>query len=178
MVNVEARPIDSAVYTRRCVLGRLKDITMAKVKELVSQNAVALVVVLPDDLQALTEEEKEHFMDLEQELLQEEGQLPVYFTTDSEQVSEIYEGVASSINSDQAESAVEALWSSASANGYQMLIAGAPSKPLNDFQIVNLQGKLAGFGIEEQLPTIALVAHYDSYGIAPVSCSVMLIYQT
>lgn len=32
-----------------------------------------------------------------------------------------------------------------------------------------LQGKLCGFGVEEQLPTVAIVAHYDAYGIAPVS---------
>lgn len=31
------------------------------------------------------------------------------------------------------------------------------------------QGKLCGFGVEEQLPTVAIVAHYDAYGIAPVS---------
>ena len=34
---------------------------------------------------------------------------------------------------------------------------------------VVLQGKLSGYGIEEQLPTIVVVAHYDTYGIAPVS---------
>ena len=35
--------------------------------------------------------------------------------------------------------------------------------------LVHFQGKLTGQGIEEQLPTIAIVAHYDSFGIAPVS---------
>ncbi|CAG2065485.1 unnamed protein product, partial [Timema podura] len=30
-----------------------------------------------------------------------------------------------------------------------------------------LQGKLPGYGVEEKLPTIALVAHYDSFGVAP-----------
>ena len=34
------------------------------------------------------------------------------------------------------------------------------------------QGKLTGSGIEEQLPTIAIVAHYDAYGVAPVSISI------
>ena len=33
---------------------------------------------------------------------------------------------------------------------------------------VAIQGKLVGHGVEEQLPTIAIVAHYDTYGIAPV----------
>lgn len=30
------------------------------------------------------------------------------------------------------------------------------------------QGKLSGYGVEEQLPTIAIVAHYDAFGAAPV----------
>ena len=32
-----------------------------------------------------------------------------------------------------------------------------------------LQGKLSGFGINEKVPTIAVVAYYDSFGVAPVS---------
>jgi hypothetical protein len=31
------------------------------------------------------------------------------------------------------------------------------------------QGKLSGYGVEEKLPTIAIVAYYDSFGVAPVS---------
>jgi len=31
-----------------------------------------------------------------------------------------------------------------------------------------VQGKLVGYGIEEQLPTVAIVAHYDAFGVAPV----------
>ena len=30
-------------------------------------------------------------------------------------------------------------------------------------------------GIDEQLPTIAIVTHYDAFGIAPVSCDGYLI---
>ena len=73
-----------------------------------------------------------------------------------------------SLNSDQADSAAEALLHSASANGFQMVVSGAQSKALSDFQRVNIQGKLTGSGIEEQLPTIAIVAHYDAYGVAPM----------
>lgn len=35
------------------------------------------------------------------------------------------------------------------------------------------QGKLTGKGIEDQLPTIAIVTHYDSFGIAPVSMNLL-----
>ena len=39
-------------------------------------------------------------------------------------------------------------------------------------QLINnlkLQSKLPGKGLEDQLPTIAIVAHYDSFGLIPVS---------
>ena len=37
-----------------------------------------------------------------------------------------------------------------------------------------LQGHLSGYGIEEQLPTVAIVAHYDAFGIAPVSIETVI----
>ena len=33
---------------------------------------------------------------------------------------------------------------------------------------MKFQGKLAGFGVEEQLPTVAIISHYDSFGAAAV----------
>lgn len=40
--------------------------------------------------------------------------------------------------------------------------------------MVVLQGKLSGYGVEEQLPTIAIVAHYDAFGAAPVREHIIL----
>jgi len=31
------------------------------------------------------------------------------------------------------------------------------------------QGKLTGQGLEDQLPTVVITTHYDSYGVVPVS---------
>lgn len=77
---------------------------------------------------------------------------------------------------------------SVATNGFQFVINSAQSKPItqssNEFQAVNLQGKLNG-GIntpiisnDEELsksrprigkiPTIIITAHYDAFGIAPV----------
>ena len=50
-----------------------------------------------------------------------------------------------------------------------MVVSGAQSKALPDFQITNIQGRLSGHGIEEQLQTIVITAHYDATGVAPVS---------
>ena len=34
-----------------------------------------------------------------------------------------------------------------------------------------LQGKLGGVGSDRDLPTVAIVTHYDTFGLAPVSSS-------
>lgn len=42
--------------------------------------------------------------------------------------------------------------------------------------LVVLQGKLSGYGVEEQLPTIAIVAHYDAFGAAPVREHIIFLF--
>ncbi|KAK2164437.1 hypothetical protein LSH36_63g03013 [Paralvinella palmiformis] len=167
LVNVEARPLDTTSFTRRCLVTKLMEFTTEKYKELITQNAGGVLILLPDNLTSLKPEEKEHVMELEQELLQEESHLPVYFTPETDELLELYHGLKHSINSDQAGSATQALMKSAGANGFQLIVNGPQSKAMPDFQVVNLQGKLSGYGIEEQLPTVAIVAHYDAFGIAP-----------
>lgn len=66
--------------------------------------------------------------------------------------------------------------SSATANGFQMVVNGAQSKSLPEFQITNIQGRLSGHGIEEQLPTIVITAHYDATGIAPVCIMLLMVF--
>ncbi|XP_039276240.1 nicalin-like [Nilaparvata lugens] len=56
---------------------------------------------------------------------------------------------------------------SVSANGYQIVINTNKASPRIDVNIASIQGKLSGYGVEDKLPTIAIVAHYDSFGIAP-----------
>lgn len=58
-MNVEARPIDSKMLTRRCVVARLRDVTVPKFRDLMAQNAGALLVLLPKTFLDLTAEEEE-----------------------------------------------------------------------------------------------------------------------
>ncbi|CAH1797520.1 unnamed protein product [Owenia fusiformis] len=167
IVNVEARPINANTYTRRCIVAQLHEMTNEKFKNMQEQNAGGLLVLLPSNMSRLSDKEKEHLLELEQDMMQEETVLPVYFTTETEELMEIYNDIKLATNSDQAASATEALLGAAWANGFQLVVNGPQSKSLPDYEIANIQGKLSGFGIEEQLPTIAIVAHYDSYGVAP-----------
>ncbi|XP_064608542.1 BOS complex subunit ncln-like [Liolophura sinensis] len=167
MVNMEARSLEAKMLTRRCVIARLREINMVKYRDLLTQNAGALLILLPQNVSTLAAEEKELLMGLERDLMSEETPLPVYFTHESAEVGQMYEEVKRASTSDQAATAVEALLGSALANGYQLVVNGAQAKSMADFQIVNIQGKLSGYGIEDQLPTVAIIAHYDSYGVAP-----------
>ena len=47
------------MYTRRCVITKLQDLAMDKYREIVSQNAGALLVLLPQNLTELPNEVKE-----------------------------------------------------------------------------------------------------------------------
>ncbi|XP_029639648.1 nicalin [Octopus sinensis] len=166
-VNMEARSVDAKMLTRRCIIVRLRELTVVSYRKLVSQNVGAVLVLLPDNFTNITVEEKERLYGLERDLLLEETNVPVFFAYESEALSNIYIDVKHLSTGDQAPSALEALLSAASANGFQMVVSGAQAKALPDFQITNIQGRLAGYGIEEQLPSVIIVAHYDSMGIAP-----------
>lgn len=167
LINMEARPLDAKMVTRRCVLARLKEVTGAKYRELIEQKAGGLLILLPENLSTMSADTKQHLQSLEQELLStEDSSVPVYFAWETDKLQEVYYGVTGG-SGDDAATAVEALFSSASANGFQMVMAGSQAKALTDFQITNIQGHLSGYGIEEQLPIIVVVTHYDAFGIAP-----------
>ncbi|XP_059171419.1 BOS complex subunit NCLN-like [Physella acuta] len=167
IINMEARSIDSKMLTRRCAVAKLKDVTMTKYRDLMTQNAGALLVILPNNFMELSAEEKQHLQNLEHDLLQEPTTVPVYFATQSEYLEDIYLDVQEGNSGDNAPTAWEALLSSASANGFQLVLSGNPAESMPEFDIPNIQGRLSGYGIEEQLPTIVISAHYDARGIAP-----------
>lgn len=59
LVNVEAHPIDANVLTRRCVIAKMKEVTLDKYRDMMLQNAGALLVLLPENLAELDKEDKE-----------------------------------------------------------------------------------------------------------------------
>jgi hypothetical protein len=95
--------------------------------------------------------------------------IPVYFVHWNPELQVILQDVEHGfITDDKAGSAAEALLNSISASGYQVVVSTSQPIAKNDIKVATLQGKLTGTGAEDKLPTIALVAHYDSNGVAPV----------
>ncbi|XP_068693928.1 BOS complex subunit ncln-like isoform X2 [Montipora foliosa] len=168
LVNMEARPLTSDMLTRRCVVTRLSDLTIDRFKEAVQTlGAGAVLILLPKNTSLASLEQMEEWQQLERDLLTVEIPVAVYFAYEDKKLTEIYKDIETAFTSDHAGSAFEALLGVASTSGYQMVVNVGEAKEMKDMAVTSLQGKLAGMGIDEQLPTIAVVTHYDAFGVAP-----------
>lgn len=166
VINMEARTLEAEHYGRRCVLARIVDLTPSKYREISSQGAGGLLILLPTNCSALSSDDRASITDLEQTMTEDETSLPVYFVWETPELTEMYEGIYGT-NLGYSSSALKEIMQTVSANGFQLLVNSAQPKPISDAQIINIHGKLPGQGIEDQLPSIAIVAHYDASGIAP-----------
>ncbi|MGH0156118.1 UNVERIFIED_CONTAM: hypothetical protein FKN15_060808 [Acipenser sinensis] len=166
VLNTEARTVEADVLSRRCVIMRLLDFSYEKYQKALRQSAGAVVIILPQNMSTMPQDIVQQFMEIEPELLTTETIVPVYFALEEEELLSIYEQTLTSSSSQGLASAAEVLLHTATANGFQMVTSGAQSKAVSDWAITSLEGRLAGVGGED-LPTIVLVAHYDSFGVAP-----------
>ncbi|XP_028299950.1 BOS complex subunit ncln isoform X2 [Gouania willdenowi] len=165
ILNTEARTVEAEVLSRRCVIMRLADFSYDKYQKALRQSAGAVVIMLPKNMSAMPQDIVQQFMELEPEMLATETIVPVYFAVEDDELLSIYTQTMTSSSSQGSLSAAEVLLHTATANGFQMVTSGAQSKAVSDWAITSLEGRLAGVG--EDLPTIVLVAHYDSFGVAP-----------
>uniref|UniRef100_A0A673YNV9 BOS complex subunit NCLN n=1 Tax=Salmo trutta TaxID=8032 RepID=A0A673YNV9_SALTR len=154
------------VLSRRCVIMRLVDFSYERYQKALRQSAGAVVIILPKNMSTMPQDIVQQFMELEPEMLATETVVPVYFALEDDELLSIYTQTLTSSSSQGSSSAAEVLIHTATANGFQMVTSGAQSKAVSDWAITSLEGRLAGTGGED-LPTIVLVAHYDSFGVAP-----------
>uniref|UniRef100_A0A8C6Q925 Nicalin n=1 Tax=Nothobranchius furzeri TaxID=105023 RepID=A0A8C6Q925_NOTFU len=144
ILNTEARTVEAEVLSRRCVIMRLADFSYDKYQKALRQSAGAVVIILPKNMSAMPQDIVQQFMELEPEMLATETIIPVYFAIEDDELLSIYTQTLTSSSSQGSLSAAEVL----------TLLQNKKS------------GRLAGVGGEE-LPTIVVVAHYDSFGVAP-----------
>jgi len=95
--------------------------------------------------------------------------IPVYFSHWSKELEEIVKEVAAQPAQAAAKSgsALEGIVSSVAANGYQLVVSSSSPVP-KDGGVASVYGTLLGRGVAETLPSIAIVAHMDAFGAAPV----------
>lgn len=166
-VNLEARSLSGWGTSRHCVVAKLQDLSVDQFRD-IRAKAGALLIVLPREISGLSSEEKQHLMLLEDVMMAQEISIPVYFAVWTPELEEIVTDITYSfITDDKAGSAAEAIFNSISANGYQIVISPGTASAKQDIKIATLQGKLSGINPEGKTPTIAVVAYYDSFGVAP-----------
>ncbi|KAK9409029.1 nicalin [Crotalus adamanteus] len=166
VLNTEARTVEADVLSRRCVMMRLVDFSYEQYQKALRQSAGAVVIILPHNMASVPQDVIRQFMEIEPEMLAMETIVPVYFAKEDDELLSIYEQTQTASTSQGSASAAEVLLHTATANGFQMVTSGAQSKAVNDWLITSIEGRLTGLGGED-LPTIVLVAHYDSFGVAP-----------
>nr|XP_046241283.1 nicalin-1-like [Scatophagus argus] len=166
IVVAEARSADEAVLTRRCVIMKVQDFTTEKYLKAQRQNAAAVMILLPRNTSGVPRDAVKTFMVSESEALLKETLMPVYVVPEDEQLLYMYEEVKQAAATQTSSIFIRVLRSMVTATAFQILVSNnVPIKAITDNAIVALEGVLPGAG--EDVPTIVITAHYDSYGLAP-----------
>ncbi|XP_078530831.1 BOS complex subunit NCLN-like [Lissotriton helveticus] len=143
---------------------RLEDFTRKRYQEVLAQSAGGVLMLVP---QNVSEALHQHFMEEEMDLLVNETMLPIYFAIEDTDLLSVYEESKAVSKSLTSSSALEVMFGMIMGSGFQMEAGETQSKPIRDSVIITLEGYLAGQGEPEDLPTVVIVAHYDSFGVAP-----------
>ncbi|XP_076643835.1 BOS complex subunit NCLN [Halictus rubicundus] len=167
-ISLEARSLTGWSTSRHCVVARALDLTPTLFHS-IKNKAGALIVVLPERIDDLTSEERQHIMMLEESMIfGPETMIPVYFSKWHPDLQTILNDLSNGfITDEKAGSAAEAMFNSISASGYQVVVPSGQALIKVDVKVATLHGRLTGTRADEKLPTIALVTHYDSTGVAP-----------
>lgn len=173
--SMEARTITSkpSFISRRCVLVKLDEFTLERYRTLTSNYVGAIVVMVPANF---TPAQRLLVTTLEATLLHEEVKIPVYFIRESAQILDYYSYIDADKSSQADSSALQVLVDSVLSDGFQFVVSTSQAKQLStphDYQALNLQGKLnghsgSGSDSNKKIPTILVVAHYDTFGLATV----------
>eukprot|EP00026_Physarum_polycephalum_P007378 Phypoly_transcript_07437.p1 GENE.Phypoly_transcript_07437~~Phypoly_transcript_07437.p1 ORF type:complete len:545 (+),score=85.23 Phypoly_transcript_07437:27-1637(+) len=136
----------------------LESLTLNAFRDIVfTRGAEGLLVLLPENTDSLSQETIAAWGELERELLRMEVPIPVYFAPFDTHLQGVYDYV---LNHGEA-----------SAGDKYQLVASTDVSAVKDASIINYQGWLAGSPATAEeggrKPTLAVVAYYDSFGIAP-----------
>ena len=164
-VSSEVRLWSHTNLNRKAVLMRLEKLTIERFRSLISKGINSLFVVIPSTNVQWTDEQKSQICDLETILLGESVSIPIYFLPETSQTNDLYKSIESRRDSTE-DSALAVLYDMITADGYQLSVNTGKYGQRIDSVLYNIVGRLVGHGIEERLPKILIVAHYDALGFA------------
>uniref|UniRef100_A0A803JL13 BOS complex subunit NCLN n=1 Tax=Xenopus tropicalis TaxID=8364 RepID=A0A803JL13_XENTR len=152
LVQAESRTLEAELLTRHCIIMRLADFSTDRWYQALSQSAGALLILVPETLSGAPQGQQQG----EMEMLRNDTWVPIYFAVEQEELLSVYEESKS----------VSQVLSSSSAL-HMSTTQYFVTAPTDVTLCLSMQGQLRGRGEPEELPTVVIVAHYDSAGAAP-----------
>ena len=141
---------------RKCVVVTMKEATKELLEHLIDTRRVGgLLIVVPEDTTSLSTDVLNNWRILESWIISRELKVPLFFTIESTQSTRVIDFIEKSKKS---------------SDDYLLKVRTKASKKMNAPSLQNVQGWIAGESKDvdsEHLPTIAVIGHYDSFGIAP-----------
>jgi len=169
-LTMDARGPGATNVVRKTVVVKMAELSVAGFRELVSSGVGGLLILIPPGLAGLGPEQREAMLQLEEELVSGDLDIPVYLVEETESLVELYETLKLESGGEgegPGSSALSAIMSSISSSGYQLIVSAPTPQPLKEQVVMSTSGILKGSSGEDQLPTILVVAHYDAAAGAP-----------
>ncbi|KAK1323776.1 hypothetical protein QJS10_CPA02g01029 [Acorus calamus] len=168
-----ASAVPGADLSRTALMVPLKDLDLGFLREYITNRKPlgGLVLLLPQKLRekiGIAEDDqggglmRNMLSEMEQLLVHANIPYPVYFAFENEKINEVLTEVQNNDATGQP--------ATATTGGYKLVVSTPEPKKIVSPAITNIQGWLPGLkgeGDSNQLPTIAIVASYDTFGAAP-----------
>ncbi|CAL5004640.1 unnamed protein product [Urochloa decumbens] len=157
-----------ADLSRSALVAPLLDLPLSFLRDYLAEkkHLGGLLILLPTKLGDKDDMDKGQvkgvLAEIEKLLVHEEVPYPVYFAFHDEDFDNLLADIRKIASSGQP--------ASATTGGYKLVVSSAEPRKVSSPTISNIQGWLPGLkgeGDTEQLPTIAIVANYDTFGAAP-----------
>jgi len=171
-LTMDARGPSTGHVLRKTIVAEIHTLSVPRLRELLSSGAGGLLLLVPQQLGSLNQQERDSMLALEEELLNSELEVPVYLAEETQELKDLYTTLLSEgSGSEAASSAFSALLESVSSSGYQLVVSTSSPQPIKEQGVVSMSGSLPGSvsssGDSDSIPTILVVAHYDAAGAAP-----------
>ncbi|KAF7634909.1 Peptidase_M28 domain-containing protein [Meloidogyne graminicola] len=151
---------------RKCVVIKWWDLINIDFEDKFSAVLGAVLVILPKDLNELSEKEYQTFLSIEQKFVSLRTELAVYFAPNSTELVSLLSSVSTNSIHLPSTTAFQQLINSIMADNYQITSTNsATTNLLTNSKIYNIIGQLNAQ--ERGLPFIFIVAYYDTFGVVP-----------
>ncbi|KAL1237451.1 BOS complex subunit ncln [Trichinella pseudospiralis] len=160
----EAVSVNSLERIRRCLVVWWMDVVVDELHSLLSSNLGGIIFVLPANFSTMLAEEKNRFLRFEKTLLTLPTKISLFIAFDCPEIQEVMR-LAEERAAVSKRSLFHKFISLCIGENYRLYTGNQNDAMSNNRVLHNIIGRLSAFDQREHVTTIAIVAHYDSFGL-------------